>query len=117
MCPAVALQDGAGREAVDGEVDDGGNDIEIDLTAFLRATVAAAQDPDTAHLLRALAAEASRDPNRPRSCETSSIPAEADLDLLIDQVHGLFWYRLLLGHAPLSTGTATLVVRSLLGRG
>ncbi|MFD4605080.1 TetR-like C-terminal domain-containing protein [Streptomyces sp. NPDC058464] len=44
------------------------------------------------------------------------IAAGLDPDLLIDVVHGVLWYRLLLGHAPLDEAAgrqpADLVVRA-----
>jgi Tetracyclin repressor-like, C-terminal domain len=29
------------------------------------------------------------------------LSSDADLDLMVDQVYGVLWYRLLIGHAPL----------------
>jgi hypothetical protein len=37
-----------------------------------------------------------------------------DLDLMVDQVYGVFWYRFLLGHGPLDARTAKRLADSLL---
>jgi AcrR family transcriptional regulator len=34
------------------------------------------------------------------------LPADADLDLLVDVAYGVLWYRLLIGHAPLDASAA-----------
>ncbi len=41
------------------------------------------------------------------------LPGNADLDLLVDQVYGLLWYRILIGHAPLTADVAARLARSL----
>jgi AcrR family transcriptional regulator len=107
-------------------------DIETDLTVFLTATFAGVQDPATAQLLRAVTAEAAHDPQLAsvvrdfidarravlarilrRGQTRHELSSYADLDLLIDQTYGLFWYRLLLGHADLSADTAMRMARCL----
>jgi len=40
------------------------------------------------------------------------LPGNADLDLLVDQIYGLLWYRILVGHAPLTADTATQLSRA-----
>ncbi|MFI6354196.1 TetR-like C-terminal domain-containing protein [Streptomyces sp. NPDC050743] len=42
------------------------------------------------------------------------LSADRDVDLLIDQFYGFFWYRFLLGHAPLDEAAAELLTDSLL---
>ncbi|MEV0487979.1 hypothetical protein AB0I69_46220 [Streptomyces sp. NPDC050508] len=37
-----------------------------------------------------------------------------DLDLMVDQVYGVFWYRFLLGHGSLDARTAKRLTDSLL---
>ncbi|HEY4460139.1 MAG TPA: TetR/AcrR family transcriptional regulator [Pseudonocardiaceae bacterium] len=51
-----------------------------------------------------------------RAAERGEVAAELDLELLIDLVYGVLWYRLLLDHAPLGEAAgqqlAALVVRA-----
>ena len=51
-----------------------------------------------------------------RACGRGEIPEGTDLELLIDVVYGVLWYRLLLDHAPLDEESgrrlAALVVRA-----
>ncbi|MFJ5834249.1 TetR-like C-terminal domain-containing protein [Streptomyces sp. NPDC093089] len=41
-----------------------------------------------------------------RGLDRGELPAGADLELAADQVFGTFWYRLLVGHAPLDPAEA-----------
>ena len=41
------------------------------------------------------------------------LPRDTDLDLLIDLAYGLIWYRILIGHAPLTADVATRLTRTL----
>jgi len=41
-----------------------------------------------------------------RACERGEVPVEVDVELLIDVVFGVLWYRLLIGHAPLTPRAA-----------
>ncbi|MFA3843541.1 TetR/AcrR family transcriptional regulator [Streptomyces aureus] len=96
----------------------------------LRAVVAATFEGASA--LRTLAREAARDPHLAdlmreftgarraalrevleRGRERGELPKGRDLDLMVDQVYGVFWYRFLLGHAPLDERTATDLADSL----
>jgi AcrR family transcriptional regulator len=105
-----------------------------DLEAVVAATFAAAQDPGTAPVLRTLVREAASDPQLAdlmreftgarrvalrevlaRGQERGELPADADLELLVDQVYGVFWYRFLLGHAPLTREVAARLAKELLG--
>lgn len=93
--------------------------VDGDLRAFVVATFAGMAE--AAPVLSALMGEAQRDPatletlreftDRRRAAlralldrgrDRGELPADAPLDLLIDQVYGVLWYRVLLGHGPLS---------------
>ncbi|HEX6451195.1 MAG TPA: TetR/AcrR family transcriptional regulator [Trebonia sp.] len=99
---------------------------------FLAATFSAAER--AAPLLRSVMAEAQRDPRaaegmrqftaarreelrRVLIAEQSrgKLSQDADLDLLIDQVYGLLWYRILIGHAPLNADVAARLARTFSG--
>ncbi len=41
------------------------------------------------------------------------LPRNPDLDLLIGQVYGLLWYRILIGHAALTADVAAQLTRAL----
>ncbi|MET8704168.1 TetR/AcrR family transcriptional regulator [Kitasatospora sp. NPDC004723] len=103
-----------------------------DLQAFIATTFEAAQRDTTASALRTVAREAARDPHLAelmrsftaarrgalrellaRGCERGELAGEADLDLIADQVYGVFWYRFLLGHAALDADTAERLASSL----
>lgn len=103
-----------------------------DLRAVVAATFEGASTPPTAPALRTLAREAARDPHLAvlmreftgarraalrevleRGRERGELPKGRDLDLMVDQVYGVFWYRFLLGHAPLDERTATDLADSL----
>ncbi|MFC9501167.1 TetR/AcrR family transcriptional regulator [Streptomyces sp. NPDC056982] len=103
-----------------------------DLRAVVAATFEEASAPPTAPALRTLAREAARDPHLAdlmreftgarraalrevleRGRERGELSKGRDLDLMVDQVYGVFWYRFLLGHAPLDERTATDLTDSL----
>ncbi|MGW6754625.1 TetR/AcrR family transcriptional regulator [Streptomyces sp. NPDC055006] len=103
-----------------------------DLRAVVAATFEGASAPPTAPALRTLAREAARDPHLAdlmreftgarraalrevleRGRERGELSKGRDLDLMVDQVYGVFWYRFLLGHAPLDERTATDLTDSL----
>lgn len=103
-----------------------------DLRALAVATFEASQRPPSAPALRTLVREAARDPHLAellraftesrraavrevleRGRDRGELPADRDLDLLVDQFYGLFWYRFLLGHAPLDAATAVRFADSL----
>jgi AcrR family transcriptional regulator len=131
---AVLLEALKDRAAVQVSDPDTG-DLHADLSAFLMTTFAAAQDPQTARLLRAVVTEAATDPQVAevlrdfiaarrsafhallvRGSIRGDLRGDADLDLIIDQAYGLFWYRLLSAHAPLTAETADRLAASLLLR-
>ncbi|MFD8787628.1 TetR/AcrR family transcriptional regulator [Kitasatospora sp. NPDC059599] len=107
--------------------------LRTDLRAFVATTFDAAQHGTTASALRALAREAARDPHLAdlmrsftatrrtalhdllsRGRDRGELAGNADLDLIVDQVYGVFWYRFLLGHGPLDQDTAERLADSLL---
>ncbi len=51
-----------------------------------------------------------------RGIDRGELPAAADLDLIVDQFYGLFWYRFLLGHNPLDRNAAKRLTNSLLAQ-
>jgi AcrR family transcriptional regulator len=88
------------------------------LTTFLEKTYVNAQRADIAPVLRALMAEAQRDPEfAPRFAAFAATRRDAlrevlggdagpRADLAVDLAFALLWYRLLLGHAPLTAAVA-----------
>ncbi|MFJ8476713.1 TetR/AcrR family transcriptional regulator [Kitasatospora sp. NPDC094011] len=99
--------------------------LRTDLRAFIETTFDAAQHSTTASALRTVAREAARDPHLAdlmrtftatrrsalhelltRGRERGELAGDADLDLIVDQVYGVFWYRFLLDHGPLDTAVA-----------
>jgi AcrR family transcriptional regulator len=104
--------------------------LAADLEAFLAATFRTAEHASP--LLRGAMAEAQRDPRAAEGMRQftaarraelrrlleagqsrGELPGDTDLDLLIDQVYGLLWYRILIGHAPLTADVAARLARSL----
>ncbi|WP_329586930.1 TetR/AcrR family transcriptional regulator [Kitasatospora sp. NBC_01250] len=104
-----------------------------DLQAFVATTFDAAQQDTTASALRTLVREAARDPHLAelmrgytadrrsalrdlldRGRERGQLPPDADLDLIVDQIYGLFWYRFILGHGPLDHTVAEQLATTLL---
>ncbi|MEU9076869.1 TetR/AcrR family transcriptional regulator [Kitasatospora sp. NPDC048538] len=107
--------------------------LRSDLRAFVATTFDGAQRGPTAPALRTLVREAARDPHLAdlmqsftatrrtalrellaRGRERGELAEDTDLDLVVDQVYGVFWYRFLLGHAPLDGTVADRLTRSLL---
>jgi AcrR family transcriptional regulator len=107
--------------------------LEIELETFLAATFRTAER--AAPLLRGAMAEAQRDPKAAEGMRQftaarreelrhlleagqrrGELPKNLDLDLIIDQVYGLLWYRILIGHAPLTADVAARLARSLTRR-
>jgi AcrR family transcriptional regulator len=103
-------------------------DLSRDLEAFLIATFRNARNPAIAAALRALMAEAQSDVHASgvlraytaerraalqelfeRSKARGEIGDAVDVSLLVDQAFGVIWYRLLVGHAPL-TRTAAIAL-------
>jgi AcrR family transcriptional regulator len=103
-----------------------------DLEGFLMATFRAASDAPGRSLLRSVMAQALHDPHAAgvlsrfteqrrqelrailsRGQARGQLPSSADLDLAVDQAYGLLWYRILLGHAPLTAEVARRLARTL----
>ncbi|MEU8434146.1 TetR/AcrR family transcriptional regulator [Streptomyces sp. NPDC029216] len=104
-----------------------------DLTTFTTALYGVSAQPVRVKTLRGLMAEAQLDPAfaepfrewvesrravvvalLTRGVHRGELPATADLDAVTDHLFGLFWYRLLVGHAPLEPGEAAHHVDQLL---
>lgn len=104
-----------------------------DLLVLIESTFAGAQRKPTAPALRTLVREAARDEPLAelmrefalgrrevaremllRGQRRGELRTDADLDLLLDQFYGLFWYRFLIGHAPLDRETAEELTDALL---
>ena len=103
-----------------------------DLRAFVTATFKAAEDGTTTALLRVLMAEAQRDPQVHRMLREFTdrrrealreildrAAAKGELggtgaDLVVDQVFGVLWYRILLDNGPLTPRAATELSQALL---
>ncbi|MCF2528807.1 TetR/AcrR family transcriptional regulator [Yinghuangia soli] len=104
-----------------------------DLTAFATALYGVSEHPLRVRTLRGLMAEAQLDPAfaQPfrewvesrravvltlltRGAERGELPADADLEAATDHLFGLFWYRLLVGHRPLTAKEAPAHVAQLL---
>ncbi|MGW9207144.1 TetR/AcrR family transcriptional regulator [Embleya sp. NPDC055664] len=100
-----------------------GETLRADLTFFVTATFRGARAESTAAVLRSLVREAARDPHAADLVRTftetrrdalrallaghpDELAPDADLDLIVDQMYGLFWYRFLLAHRPLSDEAA-----------
>ncbi|WP_329257098.1 TetR/AcrR family transcriptional regulator [Actinoallomurus sp. NBC_01490] len=105
-----------------------------DLREFLTATFRAVSDEANSSVLRSVMAEAQKDAHlaevlreftagRRRSLheifqrgQKRGEPApDADLDLLVDQAYGLLWYRIMIGHAPLTPAVAGRLAEHLAG--
>jgi AcrR family transcriptional regulator len=108
--------------------------VAADLTAFVEHLYQGATWETRLRALRGLMAEAQLDstfeePFRnwvqtrrdvvltllARARDRGEIRADADLDLVVDQIFGVFWYRLLVRHLPLSAQAAADHVQQLLG--
>ncbi|MEV6772554.1 TetR/AcrR family transcriptional regulator [Nocardia sp. NPDC051030] len=104
-----------------------------DLLAVVESTFLSTQRNPTGPALRSLVREAARDPHLAellrtftaqrrtavrellaRGLKRGDLPAGADLDLMVDQFYGVFWYRFLLGHAPLDKQSAERLTDSIL---
>lgn len=104
-----------------------------DLRAFLGATFAVVAAPPAATLLRAVLAEAQTDSATAellsafvhdrrgilhgilrRALARGELAADNDLELLIDQVYGVLWYRLAVARAPMNPEIAVRLADSIL---
>ncbi|MCX5532899.1 TetR/AcrR family transcriptional regulator [Streptomyces sp. NBC_00006] len=107
-----------------------------DLRAVVAATFAGAQRDPVAPALRTLVREAANDPHLAdlmreftgarraalrevleRGRERGELADDCDVELMVDQVYGVFWYRFLLGHAPLGEAEAVRLADSLVRQG
>ena len=101
------------------------NSVSRDLTLFAEHLYAGVSDPSRRRALRGLMAEAQLDgdfeePFRTwvqsrrsvvleilsRAQRRGEIREDVDTDLVVDQIFGVFWYRLLVGHDRLEASTA-----------
>ncbi len=108
-------------------------DTAADLVAFVRELYRVVEHPFRVNALRGLMAEAQLDPAfaEPfrdwvqsrravvtdllgRGVERGELAADLDLDHAVDLVFGPFWYRLLVGHAPVDPAQADAHVRRVL---
>ncbi|GAA1938281.1 TetR/AcrR family transcriptional regulator [Kitasatospora viridis] len=124
-----ALIDRAGQDVTAA----GGGTLREELRSFIATTFDAAQRDSTAAVLRTLLRESARDPHLAellqrytatrrtalhelleRGRGRGELAAGADLDLMVDQIYGLFWYRFVLGHGPLDVGVAERLTAALL---
>ncbi|MEU2929263.1 TetR/AcrR family transcriptional regulator C-terminal ligand-binding domain-containing protein [Streptomyces sp. NPDC007251] len=129
---AVLLDALLDRAAQDVPAPDTGS-LGADLRELAVATFEAAQRAPSGPALRTLVREAARDAHLAelmreftqsrraavravleRGRERGELAADRDLDLLVDQFYGVFWYRFLLGHAPLDAAAAERLTESLL---
>ncbi len=125
-------------EAFAGAADQRHQDVDTgrvrdDITAYLAGLFADVARPGKTAALRSMMAEAQsdegfaaefvsfisgrRDVLRGMLCrgvERGEIPASADLDVAIDFLFGLYWYRMLIGHLPLDKALAETMADTLL---
>ncbi|MTE12203.1 TetR/AcrR family transcriptional regulator [Nocardia aurantiaca] len=130
---AVLLDALTERSALEVPTPDSGS-VRADLRTIAEATFRGAQSSSTAPALRTLVREAAHDPHLAellatftaqrreavravlaRGQQRGELPADADLDLMVDQFYGVFWYRFILGHAPLDDALAERLTDSILG--
>ncbi|MFC4532667.1 TetR/AcrR family transcriptional regulator [Sphaerisporangium dianthi] len=106
--------------------------LAADLEAFLAGTFQAVERAGP--LLRGLMAEAQRDTEAAqgmrdfvtarrgglralltRGRDRGELPAGTDLELMMDQIYGLMWYRLLLARSPLTAEVAARLAHAIAG--
>ncbi|WP_040802630.1 TetR/AcrR family transcriptional regulator [Nocardia concava] len=129
---AVLLDALTERSALQVPTPDSGS-VRADLLAVVESTFRGAQSDSTAPALRTLVREAAHDPHLAellrtftaqrreavravlaRGQQRGELRADADLELLVDQFYGVFWYRFILGHAPLDDRVAERLTDSIL---
>jgi AcrR family transcriptional regulator len=107
--------------------------VRDDLTGYLQVLFADVANPGKTAALRSMMAEAQADPGFAadfaafiagrrdllramlrRGIDRGEIRAEADLDVAVDFVFGLYWYRMLTGHLPLDQALAQRITDELL---
>ncbi|WP_327143243.1 TetR/AcrR family transcriptional regulator [Nocardia sp. NBC_01327] len=120
------------RATIDVPAPDTGS-MREDLRTVVEATFTGAQRKPAGPALRTVAREAARDPHLAelmrlftaqrrkavhdiliRGQQRGELPVGADLDLMVDQFYGVFWYRFVLGHAPLDRSTADRLTDSII---
>jgi AcrR family transcriptional regulator len=128
---AVVLEAMTERAGIEAPVPDCGSVTE-DLTSFLAATFRNASKSSVSRKLRFVMAEAQHDPQTAevlgeftaerrnslrvileRGQARNELSKAADVDLLIDQAFGFLWYRMLVGHAPLTRRMAKALAEGL----
>jgi AcrR family transcriptional regulator len=132
---AVVLDAISGRAERYSPVPDTGT-LHGDLKVFIGASFRGARDAATAGALRLMAAEAQHNAQAgellrgfterrraalrevlERGQRRGELSADADLELLVEQAYGVLWYRVLVGHAPLTQALADRLVRGLIAQG
>ena len=75
----------------------------------------AQRDPQAAEVLRTYTAERRRAMRQllERGMARGEIGADTDLDLIVDQAFGFVWYRMMIGHAPLSRRASVALAEGL----
>jgi len=109
-------------------------DLEADLATQAESIVALFRDTQTGPVLAGLIAEAQSDPDLaealrarwldPRRAagavvlraakQNGEIRTDVDTTMVLDQIYGAIYIRLLLGHAPLPDGMATVMIGNLM---
>ncbi|MFF3227163.1 TetR/AcrR family transcriptional regulator [Nocardia suismassiliense] len=103
-----------------------------DLAEFLTATFTSAANPPAAALLRVVLAEAQTDSATTelladfardrrtilhaildRARVRRELPADTDMEILVDQIYGFLWYRLTVARTPLDTEIVARLINSL----
>lgn len=107
--------------------------VKTDLTEFVTALYQVAAHPTRTEALKGLMAQAQLDPTFAKAFRTwidtrralltaiftrattrGELPKDIDVDHAVDLIFGPFWYRLLIGHAPISPADAESHIRQLL---
>ncbi|MDI2124877.1 TetR/AcrR family transcriptional regulator [Yinghuangia seranimata] len=123
-----ALTDHAVTVVPDADTGTLAHDLEIVIGASYTGAVA----PQTAPVLTTLVREAAHDPHLAammrdftavrraalhavleRARARGELAEDADVELMVDQVYGVLWYRLLVGHAPLDETVANRLAATL----
>jgi AcrR family transcriptional regulator len=109
-------------------------DLAADLATQAESIVALFRDTRTGPVLAGLIAEAQSDPDLAEALRTrwldprreagavvlraakqnGEIRADVDTTMVLDQIYGAIYIRLLLGHAPMPDGMATAMIRNLM---
>ena len=109
-------------------------DVEADLAAQIESVVGVFRDPRGGCLLAGLIAESQRDPELAAAVQerwldprrragaeiiqsgqaSGRFRADLDITLVLDQIYGALYLRLLIGHAPIPAGIGTEIVRTVL---